>query len=438
MIVPENMTFNDSENVTLTCIMKGGPDNTFQWNFNGEELDSETSSDLTLLNVTAENGGAYTCNVTNVAGSDTYTTYVFISPMITMNPVNVTTTMGTDEVSFNCSATAFPEPSFVWRKEGDTVTEYSNTSTLTIGPVMFGDEGQYYCVAMSNDLMVESEQATLFGKPHTSTHTLTHTHPHVHTHTHSLNSQLIPHFSLSSTVAPLVVMDPVFPAVAYVGQDFNMTCSVEGGPDNSFQWDKDSDILVNETTDTLSITDVAVSDAGLYTCTVTNAAGNDSDATQLYVAPNIITAPQNISTDIGASVHFLCVAEGAPVPCISWEYDGNDLSLSGSGSGGSMTSSIGETVNEATVSSTLTINPVEYDSFGVYRCVANSSTLMRYVFAEAVLHGEVSHPSLNTPQSSLSLYVCVCLSLTHKHTHTHTHCLSQCLPLIVWSLNQLK
>ena len=173
--MPENMTLDDSEPVTLTCTTEGGPDNTFQWSFNGEELDSENSSDLTLLNVAAENGGAYTCNVTNAAGSDTYTTYVFISPMITMDPDDVTTTMGTDEVSFNCSATAFPEPSFVWRK-GDTVTEYSNTSTLTIGPVMFGDEGQYYCVAMSNDLTVQSERATLFGEQDTSTHTYRHSH----------------------------------------------------------------------------------------------------------------------------------------------------------------------------------------------------------------------------------------------------------------------
>ena len=205
-------------------------------------------------------------------------------------------------------------------------------------------------------------------------------------------------------------MDPVSPAVVYVGQDFNMTCSVEGGPDNSFQWDKGSDILVNETTDTLSITDLAVSDAGLYTCTVTNAAGNDSDATQLYVVPNIITVPQNISTNVGNSVNFLCVAEGAPVPSITWEYNGNHLSLSGS---------IGEdtTVNGTTVSSTLTISPLGYSSFGAYRCVANSSTLMRSVFAEAVLHGEVSHPSSETPQSSLSLSVCVCVSLSLTHTH---------------------
>ena len=78
-----------------------------------------------------------------------------------------------------------------------------------------------------------------------------------------------------------MVVDPVSLAVVDVNQDFNLTCSVKGGPDNSFQWEKDSDILVDETADTLSITDVAVSDAGLYTCTVTNAAGNDSDSTQL-------------------------------------------------------------------------------------------------------------------------------------------------------------
>ena len=151
----------------LSCTTVGGPGNTFQWSFNGAEIGNETSSNLTLINVTADNGGAYTCTVTNPAGSDSYTTYVFISPMITMDPVDVEVSNGTMDVTFSCDATGFPAPTFEWlRQYGGTLPESSSggdTSVLTIGLAVFGDEGLYYCVASSNNLTVESERATLSG-----------------------------------------------------------------------------------------------------------------------------------------------------------------------------------------------------------------------------------------------------------------------------------
>ena len=163
-IIPENATFNDSDPVTLMCITLGGPGNTFQWSFNGEDVENETSSDLTLTNVSAEDGGMYTCNVTNSAGSDTFSTYVFISPMITSNPISMNASNGTALISFSCDAAGFPEPQIEWRREGGslpTLATGENTTTLTIAPVLFGDEGLYYCVATSNALSVESERATL-------------------------------------------------------------------------------------------------------------------------------------------------------------------------------------------------------------------------------------------------------------------------------------
>ena len=164
-ITPDNTTLDDSDSVTLNCTTEGGPANTFQWSFDGEELENETLSNLTLSSVIAEDGGAYTCSVTNPAGSGSFTAYVFISPMITLNPVNMSVVNGTDEVTFTCNATGFPEPSFEWFREGSSAL-LSNTISLTIAPVTFGDEGFYFCEATSNDLMVESQRATLSSKPH--------------------------------------------------------------------------------------------------------------------------------------------------------------------------------------------------------------------------------------------------------------------------------
>ena len=166
-IEPKDETFNDSETVTLMCMAEGGPGNTFQWAFNGEEIENETSSNLILTDVTEDSGGAYTCTVTNPAGNGSDITYVFISPMITMNPASVNADNGTTEVSFTCNATGFPKPEIEWMKEDSFLPSSASgqdTTTLTIGPVLFGDEGLYYCVAMSNQLSAESERATLYSE----------------------------------------------------------------------------------------------------------------------------------------------------------------------------------------------------------------------------------------------------------------------------------
>ena len=182
---------------------------------------------------------------------------------------------------------------------------------------------------------------------------------------------------MSSTVAPRGSIS-TDNAVATVGGSFMFTCNVLGGPGNVFQWQLESTVLPNETMDALLLIDVTVSDAGNYSCIATNDAGNDTAEYELFIEPNIITSPQNEEVNVAVSVVFTCVAEGVPVPNIAWEYvgdgegsDGGQPSVSGSALG-----AINGTMNGATVTSTLTLSPVQYDDYGLYRCVATSSILM--------------------------------------------------------------
>ena len=167
-ISPENETFNNTDNVTLNCITEGGPGNVFQWSFNGDELENETAELLNLTSVTAaEDGGIYSCFVSNRAGNDSYNTSLFISPMITSHPSDVNTTNGTISLSFSCTATAFPESQFMWFRERLPLPVRAtggNTATLEISPVLFRDEGKYYCTAKSNLLTAESNRATLYSE----------------------------------------------------------------------------------------------------------------------------------------------------------------------------------------------------------------------------------------------------------------------------------
>ena len=75
-IVPEFST------VTLSCGVSQGTDLTFSWTYNGSPLSpsstrllSNDNKDLTIVNVTREDGGSYLCNVSNPVseGTDEFT-----------------------------------------------------------------------------------------------------------------------------------------------------------------------------------------------------------------------------------------------------------------------------------------------------------------------------------------------------------------------------
>ena len=66
---PSVLLINQTDNVTFTCGAMGGPGNSFQWSHNGQDLSGETTSTLTLTNISASDDGNYTCTVSNSAGS---------------------------------------------------------------------------------------------------------------------------------------------------------------------------------------------------------------------------------------------------------------------------------------------------------------------------------------------------------------------------------
>ena len=68
-VSPNPALVNQTDDITFTCGSLGGPENTFAWSFNGQIVSGVTDSSLTISNVTASDGGNYTCGVTNIAGS---------------------------------------------------------------------------------------------------------------------------------------------------------------------------------------------------------------------------------------------------------------------------------------------------------------------------------------------------------------------------------
>ena len=153
--------------VTFNCSAQGGPDNTYQWQNDGSDLMNETDTALIVSNITAMNGGNYTCVVSNAAGNDSATAVLYVEPIIVTQPTDILTRNGT-VVSFTCAAESFPAPEYQWEEyneESSSFDTVSNGSVLEFTPAVFGDEGSYRCVASlpGTSMNATSNPAVLTG-----------------------------------------------------------------------------------------------------------------------------------------------------------------------------------------------------------------------------------------------------------------------------------
>jgi len=125
-------------------------------------------SDGPVLDIPAINstlGGMYICEVSNRAGVGVDNVTVVIIVEITVQPEDGVGTNGSI-VTLSCEAEAFPSPEYLWlRTDGGMIREEVaiDGPMLEFSPVLFGDEGDYYCNATSEEYFALSETATLTG-----------------------------------------------------------------------------------------------------------------------------------------------------------------------------------------------------------------------------------------------------------------------------------
>ena len=97
--------------------------------------------------------------------------------------------------------------------------------------------------------------------------------------------------SLSPTALP-TIMDLPVPLTHTEGERFELVCSFTGIPAPEIRWEKDGSVFIlgdgrrvtNSTgRSQLEINSLAFSDAGVYTCSVSNVAGNATRSVRLEV-----------------------------------------------------------------------------------------------------------------------------------------------------------
>ena len=68
-VMPKNVSVSDGQSITFMCVVDLAGTYKLQWSHSGEALLGENQSLLTVSDVTAAQGGNYTCSVVNVVGS---------------------------------------------------------------------------------------------------------------------------------------------------------------------------------------------------------------------------------------------------------------------------------------------------------------------------------------------------------------------------------
>ena len=96
-----------------------------------------------------------------------------------------------------------------------------------------------------------------------------------------------------------MIIVPLVPLRQLTGTDAVFTCEAQAIPLHTTQWQKDGEVLTNQTNkylitglgsavSTLTIFNLELSDAGNYICFVENPHGNDSTSDQLEVQGNTL------------------------------------------------------------------------------------------------------------------------------------------------------
>jgi uncharacterized delta-60 repeat protein len=147
---PASQSAPGGTNVTFSVSATGAPPLSFQWRHNGQILPDATNSSLILFDLTLENSGQYSVEVTNQVGSvatPEAELRVLITPRITSQPEEQFAFAGT-EAFFSVSVYGSEPFQFQWLHNGTQVSGSSQRLTLT--NLTVADAGDYQ-VVVSNE-----------------------------------------------------------------------------------------------------------------------------------------------------------------------------------------------------------------------------------------------------------------------------------------------
>ncbi|CAN7943610.1 unnamed protein product, partial [Ixodes hexagonus] len=392
LLVPKIQPFSFPTNpalgkdVAVSCfVTEGQQPLTFQWFKNDRrihtnaklstELVAVKMTTLTVHKISAEDIGNYTCRVSNAAGSDVFTSELFVTGAYTRLQTTVLRKLVwplwvgrrfigappfvlprheqmPKKVIVHCAVLEGSEPfKFTWLKDGTTLTNSRRLqvmvsdamSSLIIADLNAEDIGNYTCVvtnAAGSD---------------------------------SFTSQLL-------VTEPPRVQQFSFPKNPTLTTKVVVSCVATGDEPLSFAWSKEGRLLttghrisvsiLTANIASLTISQVTAEDIGNYTCAASNEAGKDSFTSPLVINGQLLNSPDLTSPfnfpnqeQIPKKVVVHCVVlEGNEPFKFTWLKDGVTL-----------TSNRRLQIKVSEAVSSLAISEVSAEDIGNYTCVVRNA-----------------------------------------------------------------
>ena len=236
---PASQTAAVSAAATFTASATGAGLITYQWLKDGGAIPGATTTTLTIPNVQAANLGTYAIIASNGSGptvSNPATLGFTQPPSFTTQPASQSVAAGAT-ATFTASATGTGLITYQWLKDGSSIPG-ATTTTLTIANVQTANLGNYVLIASNAGGPATSNPATLsFPTPPSFTN-----HPD------------------SESVVP--------------GTSATFIADATSGLPFTYQWRKDGVAIPGATATTLTVSNVQVSNLGIYTLVATNSVGS--------------------------------------------------------------------------------------------------------------------------------------------------------------------
>lgn len=296
---------------------------TYQWKFNGSNINGSTSKTLTLPNVFISSAGDYTCEVSGACGnpvlSSVATLTVTNGPSITAHPLPLVACIGGIATFFGDATGS--NLSFKWQKDGVDIPN-TNSKTLTLANLTSADAGNYRLVASSAGCAIAASSNVA---------------------------------ALNLTAPPLVTTQPVgltqcenTPAKLFVNSSGNVT---------SVKWYKNGVEQFSFTSSTITFSALTANDAGAYYCVLNGqcspAASSATVNVNVTTKPAITTQPTNKSTPEGTKITmFIAATSNGTNTTYQWKKGATNVA--------------------GATSATLTFNAVALTDAGDYVCVVTN------------------------------------------------------------------
>lgn len=315
---PTAVLVRAGQSASLNTAAAGAPAPTLQWqtrpaNSNGAWVNVSSGSGATSgsyrtppLSV-ADNGVQFRAVASNAAGAvegapvTVSVSDVDIAPTVTSQPASLSVATGSD-AAFAVSARGTEALSYQWRLNGTSIA--GATAPLLRLPAVDGSKAGSYTVTVSNMAgSVTSNAATLTVTP-----------------------------GAAAAVAPSIVNQPVS-VLVNAGNTATFAVGAAGTGSLRYQWLRNFQPIPGATAAFYSLASAAVGDAGTYSVTVSNDAGQASsfnvtltvNASAPPTAVSFGTQPAAQVQPAGGSALFAVAANGSGPLSYQWRKDGQPI-----------------------------------------------------------------------------------------------------------------